>query len=286
MTFRSVFVSEQEIGGTLETTDVDLLPITGPAVIAVPDLGTTTILLEVADPEKDDHGPGTYTYPTDGVFKTGNFDITSFQVGEDDENVVFRFSLRGPVDNVWDSPNGLSLQTFDIYIDQDQDGEGGSALLPGRNLALDGAAWDYAITVEGWQPGIFIPGDEGPQQIAEASEFLVLVDPGQQKVTLRIPKSILGDSPDEWKYAAAVFSQEGFPSAGVMRVRDVLPAAEQWRIGGAPAGASNHTRALDIVWATGGDQENWLSSFEPLAAGQADLTAADFATIPMFGIAP
>jgi alpha-amylase/alpha-mannosidase (GH57 family) len=285
MTMRAFYQEMIELDDSLQSVDMHRLPGTGPAVIAVPDLGTTTVLIDIVDPANDDHGPGTYVYPSDGVFSPGNFDITNFQVGFDDENVVFRFLLRGPVDNSWGSPNGLSLQTLDIYIDKDGDGQGGAAMLPGRNLSLeDGTAWDYAITVEGWFPGIFVPGEEGPQRIAEASEFLVLTDPGQRKVTIRVPKSILGDDPENWRYAAMVLSQEGFPSGGVMRVRDVTPTTEQWRVGGAPAGATNHTRVVDFVWANQGDQEAWLSDFEIVGAPQGDLTADDFATVPVFGV--
>ena len=35
-------------------------------------------------------------------------------------------------------------------------------------------------------------------------------------------------------YSMVVLSQEGFPSSGVRRVRDVMPTAEQWRVGAAP----------------------------------------------------
>jgi carbohydrate-binding DOMON domain-containing protein len=284
LTIRAFYQEMVEIDDAAHSVDMDRLPGTGPAVVSVPDLGTTTILIDIADPLNDDYGPGTYTYPSDPVFSPGNFDVTNFQVGIDDENVVFRFLMRGPVDNSWDSPNGVSLQTFDVYIDADGDGQGGVSMLPGRNLSFeDGTAWDYAITVEGWFPGVFVPGEEGPQRIAEASEFQVLADPGQQKVTIRVPKSILGDDPENWSYAAVVMSQEGFPSGGVMRVRDVTPVVEQWRVGGAPAGAANHTRVIDLVWANPGDQENWLGNFEPLAAPQGDLTAGDFAQVPMFG---
>jgi carbohydrate-binding DOMON domain-containing protein len=250
----------------------------------VPDLGTTTFLIEVSDPAGDDYGPGTYTYPSDGVFTDGSYDAQTFQVGFDDENIVFRFLMGGPVENVWGSPNGLSIQTFDVYIDQDGDGQGGVALLPGRNLSLSDGAWDYAVHVEGWTSGIYVPGDEGPQQVAESSEFQVLADPGQRRVTIRIPKAILGDDPENWRYAALVLSQEGFPSGGVMRVRDVMPVAEQWRIGGAPAGATNHTRVLDLIWANPGDQESWLLDFEPSSKLQAQLTAEDFAAVPLFGV--
>ena len=156
-------------GETIERNrvDVDFIPSQGPAELAVPDLGTTAALLDVTDPTGDDTGPGSYTYPTDAVFQPGNFDITNFQVGADDENIVFRFTLAGPVDNPWDGTNGLSLQTFDIYIDQDGNGQGGVALLPGRNLALsEGSTWDFAITIEGWESKIFAPGEEGATAVS------------------------------------------------------------------------------------------------------------------------
>jgi hypothetical protein len=277
------FVYAETVGD--DSVDTTIVPGSGPAVIAVPDLGTTTLVLDITDPTGDDHGPGTYTYPTDGVFSAGNFDITQFQAGYDDENIVFKFTMNGPVDNPWGGGNGLSLQTFDIYIDKDGDGEGGSAFLPGRNATLvEGAAWDYAIHVEGWTSGVYVPGEPTPERIAEASEFFVLADPGQQKVTIRVPKSILGDDPENWRYATAVLSQEGFPSGGVWRVRDVLPTAEDWRIGGAPDGTTNHTRIMDLVWAEAGQQEAWLSAFTPSTTGQADLTADDFARVEMFGV--
>ena len=270
-----------------QPVDVDFIPSLGPAELAVPDLGTAAALLDVTDPTGDDTGPGTYTYPTDAVFQPGNFDITNFQVAADDENVIFRFTMAGPVDNVWDGANGLSLQTFDIYVDQDGDGEGGVAFLPGRNLSLaEGSAWDYAITVEGWESKIFTPGDEGPTEIAGPGDFAVITDPGQQKVTVRVPKSILGDTPEAWRYAAVVMSQEGFPSGGVLRVRDVGVAAEQWRIGGAPAGSTNHTRVLDLVWPEAGQQEAWLSDFAPSTAAQGELTGEEFAHVELLTPGP
>jgi carbohydrate-binding DOMON domain-containing protein len=159
------------------------------------------------------------------------------------------------------------------------------ALLPGRNLALEaGSAWDYAITIEGWESGIFIPGDGGPERIAAASDLQIVADPGQQKVTVRIPMSILGTNPEAWRYAAMVLSQEGYPSGGVMRVRDVNANAEQWRIGGAPAGATNHTRVIDLVWAELGLQEAWLSTFTPSTTAQTELTEVDFARIGLIAV--
>jgi alpha-amylase/alpha-mannosidase (GH57 family) len=270
------------MGGSV--AELARLPFSGPAAIVAPDLGTTTLVVDLLDPQNDDHGPGTYTYPQDSIFASGNFDILAFQAGSTEKEIVFKFYLRGPIENVWDSPNGLSLQTLDVYIDTDGNGEGGEAMLPGRNLAFeDGMRWDYAIMAEGWTPGIYIPTAEGPQQIASSEEFKVLVDPALRKVTIRVPKAILGEDPENWRFAAAALSQEGFPSGGVMRVRDVVPEAEQWRIGGASDGTTNHTRVIDLVWPEEGLQERWLSDFEPVGAMQSDLIPSDYARVPMFG---
>jgi alpha-amylase/alpha-mannosidase (GH57 family) len=285
LTWRAVYTQTIQLSGENSSGDAHFLPGQGPGVLVVPELGTTTILLDLEDPEYDDHGPGTYTYPSDGVFSSGNFDIINFQTGHDEDNIVFRFTMRGPVENSWNSPNGLSVQTFDIYIDQNNGQSGEVNLLPGRNLALqEGYAWDYAITIEGWEAGIFVPGQGGPEKVASASQFMILTDAGQRRVTVRIPKSILGDNPGEWRYAAMVLGQEGFPSGGVMRVRDINPTSEQWRFGGAPPGATNHTRVIDLVWPVEGDQESWLSDFPHNSMVQGQLKAEDFAKTPMLEI--
>ncbi len=235
------------------------------------------MFLQVSDPENDDYGPGTYTYPTDGVFQSGNYDLVKFEVGEDEANVVFKFTLRGPVDNPWGSASGLSLQTFDVYIDQDGDGQGGSEFLPGRNLALqEGFTWDLAVTVEGWELAIFKPGANGIEQIAGQDQLTILADPGLKQVTVRIPKAVLGDAPSGWRFAAVVLGQDGYASSGARRVRDVQEEVAQWKFGGAPAGATQHTRVIDLVWPEAGQQETWLSDFTSEAGG--------FARIPMLEI--
>lgn len=265
--------------------DVEIVPAGGVAKVVLPDLGRTTNVLVVSDPPGDDHGPGTYTYPQDGVFAPGNFDIVTFTVGYDDKNLVFQVYLAGPVDNSWGSGNGLSLQTIDIYIDQDGAGGGGAReLLPGRNAAFAaGDGWEYVIWAEGWTPGIFKAGADGTPEQVDAT-FAVIADPAQHKVTIRVPKAALGDTPEQWRYAAVVLGQEGYPAAGVWRVREVAAAAAQWRFGGAPAD-TNHTRIIDVAWDGTPAQEEFLSSYPASSETNMDsLTPDDFAIIPLRGV--
>jgi carbohydrate-binding DOMON domain-containing protein len=263
-----------------------LLPALGPAQIVLPDLGTATTILEVSDPEGDDHGPGSYTYPTDGVFMEQAYDLKSFTVAYDDKNMVFKFTFNGPVPNPWGSGNNLAIQTLDVYVDKDPgSGTGARLLLPGRNASLEeGNGWDYAVWAEGWTPQFIAPDAKTlePKQVTGV-DFKIIVDPANSTVTLRVPRSAFGEGdPEQWGYVAAVLGQEGYPSTGVWRVRDINQSSEQWRFGGAP-NDTNHTRIIDLAWPEGEipTQEDMLSDYSSSSADPGTLTADDHAQIKL-----
>jgi len=252
----------------------------------------TSVLL-IEDAEGDDNGPGSYTYPTDGVFKAGDFDLTAFEVSSDGANLYFTFTVKAPITNGWSSPAGFSVQTFDVYIDKDPGaGTGNRMLLPGRNAALaDGNGWDIALWVEGWTPQVVIPGDDPlaePVKDTEASSAMkVYVDVGKNAVVASVPLEFFGDGdPNEWVYAAVLLGQEGYPAEGVWRVRDVNQKGESYRFGGAPLD-NNHTRIIDValpvayVPTQAALLGTYPSSAQPIDGKGPD----DFAIIPMINTA-
>lgn len=266
-------------------SDAAVLPSAGPALLVTADLPLPNVVLAVDDPAGDDHGPGSYTYPTDGVFVPGVFDLTRVLVGSDEDSVIFRVTIDGPINNHWGSPNGLSAQTLDIYLDVNGAGSGDRILLPGRNAALTpDFAWDFAVWVEGWTPGIFRPSPEGPVPVE--ADLEVVTNPGQRRVTITVPRAALPGDPASWSIAVVMLGQEGFPAAGVWRVRDVNPAAEQWRFGGAPSDA-NHTRIIDVLWpaeaATA--QEEFLGAYSSSSEPVGSLDADGLPQVPMIVVA-
>ncbi|MBV8997691.1 MAG: hypothetical protein JO304_01440, partial [Solirubrobacterales bacterium] len=52
-----------------------------------------TNVLTAPDPTGDDHGPGTYQYPTSSSFTAGSFDLTGLKVNQDGTNVYIQVSL-------------------------------------------------------------------------------------------------------------------------------------------------------------------------------------------------
>ena len=277
-----------------EQRDIQVVPAGGPGAMTVPDLGLTAPILTIADPQDDDHGPGTYEYPLDKVFAEGCFDITSFEVAEDDGNLIFRFTFAGSLNNSWGAPNGMGIHTLDVYIDAAEGGE--RKLLPGRNAALpQGSGWEFALWAEGWTPGLYGPpaaGDAEPEQIGDSSTLNIMSDPGQKKITVRVAKQVLADrlgvgvdalQPAAWGYLGIVMSQEGYPASGVWRIRDVEAAAAQWRIGGAPAD-TNHTRIIDVAYPAGmaPAQEEALGTYPASQETSMDaLGPDDFCQLPL-----
>lgn len=157
--------------------------------------------------------------------------------------MVFTFAVGTEIGAPWGSAIGLSVQTFHVYVDLDPGaGTGASELLEGRNARLQpGDEWEVAVSVEGWTRKILIPNAEGNP--VELPENLVraIVDGANGTITVLVPKSTIAEAvgaqpdslaPRSWWYAGMVLSQEGFPSAGVRRVRDVnsdeFPVKTRW----------------------------------------------------------
>ena len=242
-------------------TGSSLSPSAGPAEALIPDITGFDPIREISDPRNDDYGPGTYRYPTDPLFEAGSYDLLEVLAGEsgpgDDDDWVFSFLFDAPIQNPWNSPIGLSTQTIDLYLDYDPgQGTGNQELLDGRNARLeDNAGWDAAITIEGWERAIAEPrvGDRY-EEFDTGLSVSVLGEQGL--ITARIQKSQLPPGLDlaTAGIGVAVLSQDGFPSAGVRRVRNVTEAETQWTIGGGDS-TDGDTRILDALFPIGGPQE-------------------------------
>ncbi|MBU1878596.1 MAG: hypothetical protein KJ734_06570, partial [Chloroflexi bacterium] len=191
------------------------------------------------------------------------------------------------VNNSWGSPAGLSVQTFDVYIDQDGvAGSGSQKLLAARNARVSADdAWDVALLVEGWQPGLYVPDGKGGAELVQDIAVKIVTDPGNSRVTVRVPKSAFGldANPAAWRYVVTLCSQDGY---GPNRIRDVLPKAEQWRCGGAPDDAS-HTRIMDLLWPADAapDQKTILGTYTPTSdKDETTWTPENLCVIPMRGV--
>jgi len=138
------------------------------------------------------------------------------------------------------------------------------------------------LWLEGWTPQILAPEPTTfePKQITDAN-FKIIVDSINRSITVRVPKSQFSQNDFEnWGFAVVILGQEGYPSAGVWRVRDVELQSAQWRFGGALED-TNHTRIIDMIWPEGSEisQEEMLSNYISSNASADQLNADNYGII-------
>lgn len=219
------------------------------------------------DPKGDDFGPGSYTYPTNAVYKKGSFDLTEFEVKEKGGDVELTFTVAAPIEDPWDSAkwptpgNGFSLQMFHVYVDTDgKAGSGEQNALPGMNATFaDDARWEKAIIVSPQaNKEIATRIDQKAKSLKDKIVLPKKVTAKGKKVVALISKADLGVDPAKAGWQVLVASNEGFdkePNNGIL-TRIVNEFEGDHRFGGGDDGDAdpNFVDAL-AGKAKGGDDE-------------------------------
>ncbi len=189
------------------------------------------------DPVGDDNGPGTYTYPTDGVYKRGSFDITEFSVDKKGDKVNFDVTVNTPLEDPWGMKTGFSVQMVFIFIQTDnRKGDGFTDTVPGLNIKFAPTdSWDKLVILSPQPPGRVKSEVEQKAPAAEQSSILIpnRVKGAGRTITASVDLAQLGGGdPAKWGYQVVMQSNEGFPDGKDMLTRKVNEFEGQHRFGG------------------------------------------------------
>jgi carbohydrate-binding DOMON domain-containing protein len=221
------------------------------------------------DPAGDDKGPGTYTYPTDVVYKAGSFDITAFRVNVRGGQVDFEVGVNAMLEDPWRMGNGFSVQMIFIFIDTDhKEGSGFTQGLPGLNVQFAPAdAWDRAVILSPQSSSRVRSEVEGK---APAMKGAVLV-PNRTRGSSRtisgsVPLADLGGGePATWGFQVVMQSNEGFAAATDVLTRKVNEYEGQHRFGGGNDGECD-PHVMDVLAGKGtGDASEAEAQYAMLA---------------------
>ncbi|MBV0925836.1 DUF3459 domain-containing protein [Halomicroarcula limicola] len=211
-----------------------------------------TLLKRWEDPAGDDHGPGSYTYPTNATFDDGTFDLTGVELYEDDGRYQFVYYLDTSVVNPWSGPNGFSFQTMQIYLrDPSADGT-----VPSTTTAREGvwaefeAPYHYRVWAEGWRARI--EDANGESVASEAVSAAAYAD--RDAIAVSFPKETIGDV-TEMETMPLLLGQSGSDPG---RIRPVAASASKWRFGGGRDDRMD-PNIIDMVAPEGTTQANALS---------------------------
>lgn len=186
---------------------------------------------ELTDPTGDDNGPGSYTYPTDGAFNSGSFDLTKFQVFDDGDTIRFVTSVASDIQNPWGG-NGMSTQRVNIYL---RDGESTTTtpLLPGTNMSASGA-WTHAIVAVGRDQEAQFGNAIFGSDLERISDVALDVDPSGHIITSVPASALAGIDLQNAQYQVSMLSHAEL-GEGIGNVRPVYSAECAQGLNGCPS---------------------------------------------------
>jgi hypothetical protein len=211
----------------------------------------------ISDPEDDDYGPGSYTYPLTDDLPQGCFDVTAVDVESTDTAWEFTFQM-GAVPNSFGSSKGFSVQVFQLYF-YDPNAAGDA---PASTEAREGVVstfeepYHYRRHVTGFDEAF---EDADGNSVSE--DVTSSGNTSDNTVTISVPKAPFEtDDVSELKAAMLVFSQDGEGGTGGIR-QQLAAEADDWTIGGVNEDAIDSApRAMDLVGPEGVvDQQAALS---------------------------
>lgn len=201
------------------------------------------------DPTGDDFGPGNYVYPTDTVYKSGSFDLTSMSLEIAGKKGSVEVGVNSVLEDPWGMKTGFALQMVFVFIDMDhKEGSGFTDGIPGLNVKFAPAdAWDKVIILSP-QPSARVRTEVETK--AAAMKDAVIVPNRTKGAGRNISGSFdaegLAGDPATWGYQVIVQSNEGFPDAADVLTRRVNEYEGQHRFGGGNDGMCD-PHAMDLL---------------------------------------
>jgi hypothetical protein len=206
-----------------------------------------------SDPTGDDDGPGTYTYPTNGAFPDGIFDLTGVELYDLGDQYQLFYTLDGPIQNPFGGGAGYSLPFFQLYIRR-PDAGGVASTTSGRagtNVSF-AEPYQYRVVATGF--------GTTSVEAADGSEVSSAVQTGVsgEAISITFPKAAVGGSLEGTEVAMLLLGQDGSGGGGPGNVRLVTETAGGFTFGGGTDG-SDDPNVIDLIGAADQPQTEALS---------------------------
>ena len=204
--------------------------------------------VEFTDPKGDDKGPGTYVYPTDGVYKAGSFDLTKLTVTKSGDQVDFAIDVNSSLEDPWGMGGGFAVQMVYVFI-KNKDG-GRVETPPGLNAQFAaGSEWNKVVILSP-QKKARVAAEAKSKAAAMAGDIVVpnITRGSGRSIKASVPLAELGGdgNVEGWSYQVVMQSNEGFPAAADLLSRKVNEYEGQHRFGGGNDGECD-PHVIDVL---------------------------------------
>lgn len=210
---------------------------------------TAASAVEFTDPRGDDKGPGNYTYPTDGVYKAGSFDLVKMKAEKSGDNVDFSVDVGANLEDPWGMGVGFAVQMVFIFVKTGAAGAHADTWT-GLNLQFaPGSEWNKVVVLSPQKKARVV--SEATTKLGDLAKDVVVpnITRGRGRtISGSVPLAELGGdgNVDAWGYQVVMQSNEGFPAATDFLTRKVNEYEGQHRFGGGNDGDCDpHT--MDVL---------------------------------------
>lgn len=209
-----------------------------------------------ADPAGDDHGPGSYTYPTADAFEAGAFDLRSFTVAQTPSIYQFTFEVAN-LYNAFGSRQGFSPHMFVLWV-RDPAESGGSTTSLDDLLATTAfeKPWHYRLEVSGFTKSA-VDANGTPLTDTEGNAITPreTVDTSAGTVTLSLDRAAFGGVDAANLEVVPMVQSENFGTLRPVKVQN-----DGYVFGGAKPGAVDMApRIMDVITPEGVTQSDALA---------------------------
>ena len=200
----------------------------------------------IDDVEGDDHGPGSYTYPTTSQIAEGSLDVTQVEIEDTTSSWDFTAHIAGPINNPWGGDAGFSVQALQMYIQDPNAPDDAPASASGRTGLVSSfqESYHYRVIVHG-ENGPKVVEDGTGNEVAAVTE--TNADPDAGTISFSVPKAPFDtDDLRQMKMTMGVLGTNSFGEGGIRG--DFASEAGEWTFGGVdPSAATSAPRIIDLV---------------------------------------
>ena len=174
--------------------------------------GVGDLVAELSEGTGDDHGPGSYEYPTGDAYTDGAFDLSGATVHTTAEDVQFRFAVDGDLTNPAGYDAGITAQHLQLYLRNADAAGGATEGRTGTNVSFE-APYQYRVVADG-ENGVRLEDHTGTQVAEGSLEVIRATD----EIVVEIPRRELDADIQSYAVAPLMLGYRPDADGGVMPV--------------------------------------------------------------------
>ena len=240
-------------------------------------LFTAESIIKIDDDAGDDYGHGKVIYPEDPMYAEGIFDITSFEILENEDDYEFIISINGELNPVnhdefqynYNLGDNFYLPMIHIYLDQDHvDGSGFTTTINGTNAFFNSEnAWEKVVVIASLPERFAGDLKRAQPEIAHNAiiPYKYKVSRTNDAIITKIAKKEIGEISPQWGFSVLMLCQEFSQTIEKsVYIKDIKSTSSMTNFGGGSGNflGNYDPNIIDMILPLSKNQKKVLSNFD------------------------